>query len=245
LVREAFAGKDHTGHEFLKKPFVLFPEEERKTVSCQKTEEVLPEPLWFSLQPSLPGTASTENVANNQKSPFLQDPCKFTKCGYPVSENGKDALTEEGVEGAFLEGESFRPSSNDPPRRKLGSSFPEKYLRMVEPHRVVGGGPFQVFQGSTCTTTDVGHTRAGRKSADLKRPFGEVKTSRPYARPRYVIDLPPVERTINRHVTGQLGRLLVFKGLLSLGHLSCRQIFIYQYHAALRASREVDGKDGL
>ena len=78
--------KDHAGHEFLKKPFVFFPEEERKAEPCQKAEEVLlreksfcPEPLRFRLRLSLPGRSSTENIAYYQKSPFLQDPCKFAE----------------------------------------------------------------------------------------------------------------------------------------------------------------------
>jgi hypothetical protein len=116
---------------------------------------------------------------------------------------------------------------------------------MVEPHRVVDAGLFQVFQGSARTAADIGDTGARREAADLKRPLGEVTSSRPYARPRYVMDLLPVERTIDRHTVGSRGRSLVFKGLLSLGNLSCRQLFVYQYHATPRARRKMNGEDGL
>jgi len=85
-IREAFAGKDHAGHEFFKKPFVLFPEEEREAEPCQNAEEVLlceesfcRESLRFRLRLSSPRTALTENVAYYQKSPFLQDPRKFVE----------------------------------------------------------------------------------------------------------------------------------------------------------------------
>lgn len=79
---------------------------------------------------------------------------------------------------------------------------------------------------------------------NFERPLSEDRSSRSYARPRDAKDLRPVERTIDRHATGSPGRLLVFKGLLCLGHLSCRQLFRYQYHSAPGARRKIEGEDG-
>jgi hypothetical protein len=63
---------------------VLFPEEERKTESCQNTEKVLLrekslhwESLRFRFGLSSARITLTENIAHYEKSPFLQDPSKF------------------------------------------------------------------------------------------------------------------------------------------------------------------------
>jgi len=38
--------------------------------------------------------------------------------------------------------------------------------------------------------------------------------------------------------------LLIFKGLLCLGHFSCGQLFVYQYHSTPWTRRKVEGEDG-
>jgi hypothetical protein len=229
---------------------MFLPEKERKTVFCQKAEEILlcrkpfcPELLWFLIKRFLPGTGLTENIAYNQKSPFLQDPRKFMESRYPVCENGKDTLTKEGIKGIFFEWEYFRLASDKPPRPKPVESFPKKHLRTVESHRAEDTGLFQVHKCSPNATADIGKAGTRDKIADFEGSLSKDISSRFYAGPSNTTDLLPVERTINRHAIASPGRLLVFKGLLRLSHLSCRQLFRDQDHAALGASRKIKGKN--
>lgn len=64
---------------------------------------------------------------------------------------------------------------------------------MVEPYQAVVTGPFQVLQGPPRTAADIGDKGTTREIADLQRPVGERRTSRPYARPHDATDLRPVE----------------------------------------------------
>ena len=50
-------------------------------------------------------------------------------------------------------------------------------------------------------------------------------------------------RPLDRPAVGSPGRLLVFNGLLCLGHLSRRQLFVYQYHTTTGAGRKMDGEN--
>jgi hypothetical protein len=138
-------------------------------------------------------TAFTEDVAQYQIPPILHDPGKLIERSRPVVENGKDALTKEEIEGTVTKGDRFRPALDEPGRFKPGGSFAEERCRMVESYQAVVTGPFQVLQGPPRTAADIGDKGTTREIADLQRPVGERRTSRPYARPHDATDLRPVE----------------------------------------------------
>ena len=167
------------------------------------------------------------------------------ECRCPVSENGKDALTKEGIEGIFLEWEYFRPASDEPSRRpSRGTSFPKKHSpnSRVPPngrHRSAPGSPGFPLHRSRCR-----RHRSRREDCRSSRALS-VR-----------IDPPglihgPTMRLISDQLKEQsiVMPLAHYEGYLSSRICSAsaifpsRQFFVYQYHSALGTCRKIEGED--